>query len=99
MAGGPWRWGHAVARVEGRYLGSDASALLIAGVVVEFGRPLHPVAVVTLRGEETAVHLWSVVAVERTDAVKRFVAQVARELRAFGAGAVTTTNLGALLDG
>lgn len=94
---GPWRWGHAVARVEGRYLAPDRGTLLVAGVVVEYGRPLHPVVAVTFRETETAVHLWPVVAVERTDAVKRFVARVAEELRAFGAGTATTTNLAAYL--
>ncbi len=95
---GPWRWGTAVARVEGCYLGADARTLLVAAVVVEYGRPLHPVVLVTHRGEGTAVHLWPVVAVERTDAVKRLVAHLATELRAFGAGAVVTTNLAAYLS-
>lgn len=95
---GPWRWDRTVARVEGRFLSPDGSTLLVAGVVVEYGRPLHPVVAVTFRGEETAVHLWPVVAVERTDAVKRFVARVAEELRAFGAGTVITTNLSGYLS-
>lgn len=94
---GPWRWGNAVARIEGCYLAPGAKALLVSGVIVEYGRPLHPVALVTHRGDETAVHLWSVAAVERTEAVKRFVARVAVELRAFGAGSVRTTNVAAYL--
>ncbi len=95
---GPWRWGTAVARVEGCYLGAGAVSLLVAGVVVEFGRPIHPIVVVTTGvGGTTAAHLWSVVAVERTDGVKRFLAQVARELAGFGAGEVVTTNIPHLL--
>jgi hypothetical protein len=95
---GPWRWGNSVARVEGCYLAPGSRALLVSGVVVEYGRPLHPVVLVTFRGEETAVHLWPVVSVERTEAVKRFVARVARELAAFGAGAVVTTNLSTYME-
>lgn len=94
---GPWRWGRAVARVEGCYLAAGGRALLVAGVVVELGRPLHPVLVITLRDGTTAVHLWSAAPVERTEAVQRFLAQVAMELRAFGAGEVVATNLQALL--
>ncbi len=97
LPAGPWRWGNAVARVEGRFLGNDPVALLVAGVVVEYGRPLHPVVVVSHRSAATAVHLWPTVSVERTEAVKRFVAQIAHELAAFGAGAVTTTNIQPLL--
>lgn len=91
---GPWRWGTTVARVEGCYLGSGAACLLVAGVVVEYGRPLHPIVLVTHgAGPTTAAHLWGAVAVERTAGVKRFLAQVAQELTAFGAGEVVTTNI------
>ena len=94
---GPWRWGTAVARVEGCYLGRDAAVLLVAGVVVEYGRPLHPIMLVSRGPDTTAVHLWAPVPVERTDAVKRLLAQVANELPAFGAGAVVSTNIPHLL--
>lgn len=94
---GPWRWGTAVARVEGCFLGRGEGALLVAGVVIEYGRPLHPVVMVSYRGDDTSVHLWPAAEVERTDAVKRLLAQVASELTAFGAGAVVTTNIGGLL--
>lgn len=94
---GPWRWGTIVARVEGCYLAPDARALLVAGVVVDYGRPLHPVVLVTRRGDETAVHLWPAAQVERSDGVKRLIVQVARELTAFGAGDVLATNLHDLL--
>ncbi len=94
---GPWRWGTAVARVEGCYLGRDAATLLVAGVVVEYGRPLHPVVLVSRGAGTTSVHLWSATAVERTEGVKRLLAQVARDLAAFGAGPVVTTNIPDLL--
>ena len=90
---GPWRWGTAVARVEGCFLGRGEGALLVAGVVVEYGRPLHPVVMVTYRGGDTSVHLWSAAEVERSSAVKRFLAQVATDLTAFGAGEVLATNI------
>lgn len=85
--------GSAVARIEGRFLSSSRRELLLQAVVVEFGRPLHPVLLVSLRHDGTAVHLWDVVRVERTQAVKGLVALVARELARFGAGEVRSTNL------
>ncbi|MFH1177779.1 MAG: hypothetical protein V1750_10265 [Acidobacteriota bacterium] len=91
----PWRWGQAVARVEGCYLGHES--LLVAGVVVEYGRPLHPVVLVSCRGDETVVRLWPRAEVERTLAVKRFVARVAQELSAHGTGEVVSTNIPDLL--
>jgi len=94
---GPWRWGTAVARVEGCYLGVDATSMLVAGVVVEYGRPLHPVVLVTRGTDTTSVHLWSANQIERTEGVKRFLAQIARELAGFGAGEVATTNIPHLL--
>ena len=95
LPGGPWRWGRVVARLENSYLAASGQALLIQAVVVEFSRPRHPVLLVTHRRDETAVHLWPHVVVERTDAVKRLVWQVAGELTAFGAGEITATNLSA----
>ncbi len=83
--------------MEGCYLASEHQALLVAGVVVELGRPLHPVVLITPRGAATAVHLWPAVRVERTEAVLRFLVQVAIELRSFGAGDVDATNLAKLL--
>ena len=94
---GPWRWGSAVGRVEGCFLGSDERSLLVAAVVVEFGRPVHPHVLISVRDEETAVRLWGPVAVERTEAVKQLVARIASELTSFGAGPVLTTNLPGLL--
>ncbi len=94
---GPWRWGTAVARVEGCYLGPGAATLLVAGVVVEYGRALHPVVLVSRGPATTSVHLWSAITSERTDGVTRFLARVATELAAFGAGPVVTTNIPDLL--
>jgi hypothetical protein len=94
---GPWRWGTTVARVEACYLGRDAATLLVAGVVIDYGRPIHPVLVVSRGADTTAVHLWVVAPVERTEGVKRLLAQVAKELAAFGAGEVVTTNIPHLL--
>ena len=94
---GPWRWGSTVGRIEGCFLGRDECALLLAGVVVDFGRPIHPHVLVSVRDGETAVRLWTPVAVERTDAVKRLVVQIASEMESFGAGAIVTTNLRELL--
>ena len=48
-------------------------------------------------GRAPRVHLWPAAAVERTEGVKRFLAQVAREMAAFGAGPVVTTNISDLL--
>jgi len=94
---GPWRWVNVVARAEGCYLGADGTSLLVAGVVVEYGRPLHPVVVVSIGRQRTSCHLWPAAAVERTEGVKRFLAQVAREMATFGAGPVATTNIPDLL--
>lgn len=90
---GPWRWGTAVARAEGCFLARGGGALLVAGVVVEYGRPLHPHVFVSHRGDDTAVHLWAPVVVERSAGVQRFLAQIAHELTAFGAGAIVATNI------
>lgn len=90
---GPWRWGSAVARLEGGFLGRDERSLLLAAVVVEYGRPLHVLVLVSTREDETAVRLWPALPVERTEAVKRLVAHIASELQVFGAGEVRTTNL------
>lgn len=97
LARGPWRWGNVVARAEGCFMSADGSTLLVAGVVVEYGRPLHPVVVVSVGRHGTSCHLWAGAQVERTEGVKRFLAQVASEIAAFGAGPVATTNIPDLL--
>lgn len=90
---GPWRWGQAIGRVEGCYLAREEKALLVAGVVVEYGRPLHPVVLITHQGANTAFHLWPNAQVERTDAVKRLLAEVARSATQLGCAEILQTNL------
>lgn len=97
LPGGPWRWGSVVARAEGRFLAPEGTSLLVAGVVVEYGRPLHPVVLVSHSREGTSFHLWPSAPVERTEGVKRFLAQVVCEMSAFGAGPVLRTNIPSLL--
>jgi hypothetical protein len=46
-------------------------------------------------GGETKVRLWDVVAVERTPAVQRWLAEIGRNLQALGAGTLRTNNLAA----
>jgi hypothetical protein len=87
------RWRRAVLKIEDQYRRNDGAAVLVEGVVVEFSRPLHPVALVAARGEDTIVRLWSRVEVERTEAVQRWLAVIALELQRQGAGPVTTTNI------
>ena len=87
------RSGRTVLKTEGRWLSHAGQGLLIEGVVVEFSRPLHPVAVVKPRQGDTIVRLWSLVTVERTPAVQRWLALVAVELQRCGAGEVVSTNI------
>ncbi len=63
------RWQRAVLKVEDSWLRSDGAALLVEGIVVEFSRPLHPVAFVGLHHGNTIVRLWARGGVERTEAV------------------------------
>jgi hypothetical protein len=87
------RWGAAVLKTETSWCRSDGLAILIEGVVIEHGRPLHPVAVINHSHGDTSVRLWSVAPVERTRAVQRWLALVAAELHHLGAGALKTTNI------
>jgi len=97
---GVTRWGPAVIKTGDRWRRSDGGALLVDGVVVEHSRPLHPVALVATRDEDTVVRLWPVVEVERTPAVQRWLAVIAKGLQELGGGAVHTTNIGPeVLDG
>jgi hypothetical protein len=94
------RWGRAVIKTGDCWLRADSQALLIDGVVVELGRPIHPVAVVSIRDDDTVVRLWPVVEVERTPAVQHWLAAIAVGLQRVGAGPVVTTNIGdEVLDG
>jgi hypothetical protein len=89
------RWRTAVLKNTEAWSRADRTAVLVEGVVVEHSRPLHPVAVVSLSHGETSVRLWGLAPVERTPAVQRWLALVARDLRRLGAGDLRTTNIGA----
>ncbi len=91
------RWGRAVLKTSGWWRRHDDGALLVEGVVVEFSRPLHPVALVAAHHGRTIVRLWPAVPVERTRAVQRWLAVVARALQAEGAGDLVSTNIPAEL--
>ncbi len=87
------RWGRAVLKTEAGWLRRDSRAMLVEGVVVEFSRPLHPVAVVAHHHGDTTVRLWKTVSVERTRAVQRWLCVLAASLQRLGAGPVKTTNI------
>jgi hypothetical protein len=88
-----YRWGRAVLKTEDCWVRADGAALLLEGVVVEFSRPLHPVAVVAAHHGDTIVRLWPRAEVERTAPVQRWLCHVASELQHLGAGPVKTTNI------
>jgi hypothetical protein len=87
------RWGRAVLKTDACWLRADEAAMLVEGVVVEFSRPLHPVAVAAHHHGETTLRLWKTVAVERTRPVQRWLCLVALELQRCGAGPVRMTNI------
>ncbi len=87
------RWGAAVLKTETSWRRTDGLAVLIEGVVIEHGRPLHPVAVITQSHGDTSVRLWRLTPAERTPAVQRWLASIAGQLRRLGAGPVKTTNI------
>jgi hypothetical protein len=87
------RWGRAVMKVETTWLRSDREALLVEGVVVEFSRALHPVAVVSPHHGNAAVRLWDFAPVERTEAVQRWLASVASVVLGACGGTVFSTNI------
>ncbi len=88
-----YRWGRAVLKTGDCWLRRDNAALLVEGVVVEFSRPLLPVAIVTAHYDDTIVRLWAPAAVERTHAVQRWLAHLVVELQSIGAGEVISSNL------
>ncbi|MCG6962750.1 MAG: hypothetical protein LJE95_05705 [Acidobacteria bacterium] len=88
-----YRWRRSVLKTTGWWRRQDDAALLVEGVVVEYSRPLHPVALVTPHHADTMVCLWPAVTVERTPAVQRWLALVAAALRRGGAGTLVRTNL------
>jgi hypothetical protein len=92
-ATGVERWGRSVLKTDQSWRRADGEAILIEGVVVEFSRPLHPVAVIAPHEKGVIVRLWSLVAVERTVAVQRWLAGVAEWARVALEGRVVATNL------
>lgn len=88
------RWGTAVLKIEGLWWRTDQRALLVEGVVVEHSRAVHPVALVATARGNTSVRLWQRAPVERTPAVQRWLAIIARELQVLGGGGLLTTNIG-----
>jgi len=93
------KWGAAVLKTAELWRRADGKAILIEGVVVEHSRPLHPVALISLNHGDTSVRLWRLAAVERTPAVQRWLAVVARDLQQLGAGTIRSTNIAlALLE-
>jgi hypothetical protein len=93
LAGEAQRWGPAMLKIEASWCRSDGLALLVEGVVVEYARPLHPVAVISESKGDTGVRLWRLAPIERTPAVQRWLASIAGELRRHGAGPLKTTNI------
>jgi hypothetical protein len=87
------RWGRAVLKTDGCWVRRGGGSLLVEGVVVEFSRPQHPVALVSCHPDHTTVRLWSTVPVERTPPVQRWLAELVHRLQAAGAGPVRTTNI------
>ncbi|MFV2071043.1 MAG: hypothetical protein ACC742_00120 [Thermoanaerobaculales bacterium] len=93
LPAGVHRWGRAVLKTDQVWRRRDGQAVLVEGVVVEFARPQHPVIQIAPHHEGTIVRLWSLVPVERTPAVQRWVAMVAADLQRLGAGALLNTNI------
>lgn len=87
------RWGRAVLKTDGCWRRVGGNGLMVEGVVVEFSRPQHPVAVISWDDDHTTIRLWPTVPVERTRPVQRWLAELAHRLQALGAGAVRTTNI------
>lgn len=87
------RWGTAVLKTEAVWRRVNGDAILVEGVVVEYSRPLHPVAVVSTGENSTSVRLWRLAPVERTPAVQRWLVSIAAELCRLGAGPLQTTNI------
>jgi hypothetical protein len=91
------RWGPAVLKTEQLWRRADGRALLVEGVVVEHSRPLHPIAVVAEHRGDTRVSLWPYAPVERTPAVQRWLATVARDVQTLSGVGLRTTNIASSL--
>jgi len=87
------KWGAAVLKSEELWRRADGRALLVEGVVVEYSRPLHPIAVIAEHRGGTRIGLWRHAPVERTPAVQRWLATLAGDVRAAGGGTLHATNI------
>jgi len=87
------RFERAVLKTEACWLRGDGGAMLVEGVVVEFSRPLHPMALIAPHRGDIIVRLWTRVAVERTRAVQRWLCVIAAGVQRAGAGSVLATNI------
>ncbi len=87
------RWDRTVFKNEASWLRADGLAVLVEGVVIEHSRPLHPVAVISLKSGNTSVRLWRLAPVERTLAVQRWLASIAAELCRLEGRSLKTTNI------
>lgn len=87
------RFKAAVLKTEEVWQRADAGAVLVEGVVVEYTRPLHPVALISKHHGDTRVRLWRLATVERTPAVQRWLAHLAKDVQTIGGGPVCATNL------
>jgi hypothetical protein len=97
---GPHRWGRAVLKTERWWTRSDAQGLLVEGVIVEFSRALHPLALVAPHHGDTAIRLWPYLEIEKTRPLQRWLALIAGNLQSIGAGVLKTTNIpDDILDG
>lgn len=93
MPRGVVRWRHAVLKTEAVWHRIDHPALLVEGVVIENSRPLRPVALIAPRDERLVVRLWPIVVVERTTAVRRWLAVIASACSQLGSAGVVVTNI------
>jgi len=87
------RQGRIVMKVEHSWLRADGRAVLVEGVVVEYSRALHPVAVISRRENHLSLQLWPPVPVERNEAVQRWLLMLAEMLQDAGAGTLLKSNI------
>ena len=87
------RWGRAVIKNEACWVRSDGEGLLVQGVVVEYSRPLHPVALLAHHHGDTMVRLWPPVSVEKTEPVQRWLVHIAATLVGEGLASFKGTNI------
>ena len=86
------REGTTVLELGWAYLRRDGETVLIQATAVELGPPVHFFVAVERKRQRITVRCFPHPHVERTDGVKKLVAEVARRVLADG-GRVTKTNL------